>query len=59
MNKIRISKTYASYFFDNTDYFLLNFFEEDVKESFKAFWSNNLPANKGPEDKMFKDGIDS
>jgi len=49
MNKIRISSTYASYFLDQTDYFLLNFFEEDVKSAFKAFWKNNRPENKGNE----------
>jgi len=38
---------------------LLNWFEEDVKSSYKAFWNNNLPANKGPEADMFKNGIDS
>lgn len=37
----------------------MNWFEEDVKAAYEAFWENNLPANKGEAADMFKDGIDS
>lgn len=43
MDKIRISHKYASYFFDQTDFFLLAYFEADVKSAYEAFWNNNLP----------------
>jgi len=59
MNKIRLSSTYASYFLDQTDYFLLSFFEEDIRESFKAFWKNNFPKNKGPEASYLQQYVDA
>jgi len=59
LRKIRISTGAAAYFFDNTDYFLLNAFEKDVKEAFHSFWKLNLAANKGDAAHYLKQGIDS
>jgi len=55
LRKKRISKGFAAYFFDQVDYFLLNQFEEDVKESWKGFWNNADAAHKGDVAKM--DGL--
>jgi hypothetical protein len=30
-------KDAAAYFFDQTDYFLLNYFEDDVREAYEVF----------------------
>lgn len=56
LKKVRISDGYASYFLDQTDYFLLNPFETEVKSSFKEFWKKSLEANKGAEADMLVSG---
>lgn len=46
LRKVQVSDGYAAYFFDQTDHFMLNSFETEAKDSFKAFWNKNAAANK-------------
>jgi len=56
LRKIRISDGYASYFLDQTDYFLLNPFETDTKAAFEAFWDLSGDAAKGDAATKFETG---
>lgn len=56
LRKIRISSGYASYFLDQTDYFLLHPFEADTKAAFEAFWGLSGETAKGDAGTKFESG---
>lgn len=56
LRKIRISSGYASYFLDQTDYFLLHPFEADTKAAFEAFWGLSGATAKGDAATKFESG---